>query len=183
MRLYAAAGDEKLAAKVRSNRVVCYCHLARYEEALRDGEIANEVFTRLGEKTLLARNYNNVAEVLFRLDRNQEWLDALGRAENLLHEIGDRKSLALVCLNRAVAFTSLNLPAEAIRYYESSRQLSEETGQPYLVAVSNYNLGYLHYLQGEYTKALDILTQTRDFLAEEQWYVPLCDLTQSEIFL
>ena len=183
LRLYEETGDEVLAAKVRMNRVMCFCHLSRYEEALRDGAAADEVFSRLGEKSLLARNCNNVGEVLFRLDRVQEWLAALGRAASLLQEIGDEKSLAMVYMNHAVAFTSLNNPSEAFRYYRLSRQLAEETGQTWLAACCNYNVGYLHYVQGEYTKALDILTETRDALSGEQWYVPLCDLTQSEILL
>ncbi|HYR43857.1 MAG TPA: CHAT domain-containing protein [Terriglobia bacterium] len=181
--LYAAAGDEFMAAKVRINRIASYTHLSRYDEALRDGEINNEVLTRLGEKQLLARTLNNLGEVLFRADRFQEWLTTLQRSENLLREIGDRKSLALVYMNHAVAFTSLNRSSEALRYYQLSRQLSEETGQTWLAAITSYNLGYLHYVQGQYTQALDILKQTRDALPAEQWHVQLCDLTQSEIYL
>jgi CHAT domain-containing protein len=183
LRLYQQAGDEVLAAKVRTNRVVAYSHLGRYEEALRDGEINNEVLARLGEKRLLARNYNNLGEVLFRLDRFQEWLSTLERAESLLQEIGDQDSLALVYLNHAVVLTSLNRSSEALNYYRRSKELAVKAGQAYIAMVCNYNLGYLHYIQGEYTTALDILNETRQALPTEQWYVPLCDLTQSEIYL
>src|SRR5881628_3237111 len=51
--LYGEAGDELSAAKVRLNRIHCYLYLARYDEALRDGEIASQVFTRMDEKQLL----------------------------------------------------------------------------------------------------------------------------------
>src|SRR6266850_2447289 len=183
LELYEQAGDELYASKVRMNRVSTYSHLSRYDEALRDVEISNEVFTRLGEKRLLARNCNNLGEVLFRLDRFQEWRATLDRAASLLKELGDRQSLAMVYMNHAVVVTSLNIPSEAFRYYRLSRQLAEETGQTYMAAVCNYNLGYLHYAQGEYTKALDILTETRGALRTDQWYVPLCDLTESEIYL
>src|SRR6185295_1277021 len=50
LQLYEEAGDEHFAAKVRMNRVHSYSHLARYDEALRDGEICDAVFTKLGEK-------------------------------------------------------------------------------------------------------------------------------------
>src|SRR6185369_2300267 len=101
----------------------------------------------------LARNLNNIGDIMFRLDRFQDYLKTLERAESLLEEIGDRQSLAMVYLNHAVAFTSLNRSDEAFRYYRLSKQLAEESGQTWLAACSNYNLGYLHYLQGEYTTA------------------------------
>lgn len=183
LELYELAGDELHAAKVRMSRMSTYSHLSRYEEALSDAEISNEVFTRLGQKRLLARNCNNLGEVLFRLDRFQEWRATLDRAASLLKELGDRQSLAMVYMNHAVVVTSLNIPSEAFRYYRLSRQLAEETGQTWLATVCNYNLGYLHYGQGEYTKALDILTDTRGALRTDPWYVPLCDLTESEIYL
>ncbi len=51
IRLYEKAGDQLSAAKVRVNRIECYRHLSRYDEALRDGEISTEVFTRRSAKT------------------------------------------------------------------------------------------------------------------------------------
>jgi tetratricopeptide (TPR) repeat protein len=183
IRLFDEAGDELSSAKVRVNRIKCYSDLSRYHEALEDGEISNALFTRLGEKQLLARNLNNLGRVFFRMDRFQEWLDTLEQAGKLLQEIGDNKSLALVYKNRAVALTSLNRKQEAIQYYGLSKKLAEESGQTWLAACSNYDLGYLHYMQGEYTRALDILSETRVSLASDDWYHALCDLTQSEIYL
>jgi tetratricopeptide (TPR) repeat protein len=183
IRLYDEAGDEVSSAKVRVNRIKCYCDLSRYDDALRDAEISNAVFTRRGEKQLLARNLNNLGRVFFRMDRFQEWLSTLDQAGTILQEIGDDKSLALVYKNRAVALTSLNQKQEAIRYYRLSIRLAEESGQTWLAAGSKYDLGYLHYMQGEYTRALEILKETRVSLACDEWYRALCDLTQSEIYL
>jgi tetratricopeptide (TPR) repeat protein len=181
--LYEEAGDEFSAAKVRVNRIECYRHLSRYGDALRDGEMSTEVFARLGEKQLLARALNNLGSVFFQLDRFQEWLSTLERAGKLLQEIGDSKSLAMVYMNHAIALRSLNRRAEAIEYFKLSRKLAQESGQEWLASMSNYNLGYLHYTQGEYTHALDVLTETRSFLSLDQWLISLCDLTQSEIYL
>src|SRR5262249_4440028 len=100
--LYDEVGDELSSAKVRLNRIKCYCDLSRYEEARRDGEISNDVFTRLGEKRLLAHSLNNLGRVFFQLDRFQEWLNTLERAAQLLEEIDDNKSLAMVYWNCGV---------------------------------------------------------------------------------
>lgn len=183
LRIYEEAGQDLPAAKARLNRIWSYCHLSRYEDAVRDGQINIEILERLGEKQLLARTLSNLSEALFRTDRFHERLAALDRAAALLREIGDEKSLALVYMNCAVALTSLNRPAEAFDYYRQSKELAERSGQPWLAAVINYNAGYLHYVQGEYTKALDILNATRAALPAEHWHVTLCDLTQSEIYL
>ena len=181
--LYEKAGDEFFAAKVRMNRITSYCHLSRYDEALRDANIAVQVFERLGQKYFQAMTCMNLGEIFFRLDRFQDWRAALERAESLLKDIGDQKGLALVYMNRAVVCTSLNDTSNAYRYYRMSREMAEQTGQVWLAAVCNYNLGYLHYLQGEYTKALDTLNATREAFRGDPFWVPLCDLTQSEICL
>src|SRR2546421_3105821 len=183
LQLYENAGEALDAARVRMNRVSCYSHLSRYQEAMRDAEIGKQTFARLGEKRLLAMTYNNLGAVLFRLDRHQEWLAAVNHSEKLLEEIGDRRSLAMVYSNHATVLADLNSAAEAFRYYRLSRELAQETGQVYLAACCNYNLGCLHFRQGQYTTALDILTETRRALPAERWHAPLCDLTQSEIYL
>jgi CHAT domain-containing protein len=181
--LFLESGNELWSAIARVDRVSCYGHLGRYEEALRDSEINNEVLTRLGEKRRLAMSLNNHGEILFRLERFQEWMTALGKAAKLLEEIGDHQSLALIYMNQALALTSLNWSDEAILYYRLSRDLADGNGQKWLAARCNYNLGHLHYTIGEYTRAIDILTETRRALAGDPWYCALCDLTQSEIYL
>src|SRR3989449_6484068 len=183
IRLYDESGDELSSAKVRLNRIECYRQLTRYEEALHDGKITCQVFTRLGQKQLLARGLNNLGAVFFQLDRFQEWLNSLEEAGKLLQEVGDDKSLSMVYWNQAVALTSLNRGPDAVGYYKLSRKLALETGQTWLAATSNYNLGYHHYTQGEYTRALDILAETRTALSLDHWHLSLCNLTQSEIYL
>jgi CHAT domain-containing protein len=181
--LYQSSGDELATAKVWMNRVHCYSTLGRYEEALRDGENSNRVFSELGEKQLLARGLNNLGGVFFRLDRSQEWLDTLEQAAALLQEIGDDKSLAMIYMNQAVALTSLNRSEDAEHCYRLSMNKAEQSGQTWLAACSKYNLGYLHYTRGQYAQALEILSETRKALAADPWYAALCDLTQSEIYL
>jgi CHAT domain-containing protein len=183
IRLFEDADDEHSAAKVRVNRVACYRQLGRYDEALRDGEITKQVFTRVGDKQMLARSLNNLGAVFFLLDRFQDWVRTLDQAVRLLQEIGDEKSLAMLYVNRAVAFTSLNRNSEAVESYRLSRELCRKSGQTWLGALSNYNLGYLYYTQGEYTRALNALAETRSVLSLDPWHISLCDLTQAEIYL
>ncbi len=72
---------------------------------------------------MLARTLNNLGGRVFRLDRFHEWLEHIEtRRQQLLQEIGDDKSLAMVYMNHAIALTSLNRASEAIEYYNLSRK-------------------------------------------------------------
>src|SRR5207245_3601429 len=117
IRLYYEAGDELSSAKVRLNRIECYRQLTRYEEALHDGKITCQVFTRLGQKQLLARGLNNLGAVFFQLDRFQEWLNSLEEAGKLLQEISDEKALLMVYWNKAVVLTCINSGPDAVGYF------------------------------------------------------------------
>jgi len=53
------------------------------------------------------------------------------------------------------------------------------------VAEADYNIAYLHYLKGEYLKAIEMYDQTRAFCLTlgDKYHQALCDLDQSEIYL
>jgi len=54
-----------------------------------------------------------------------------------------------------------------------------------LAAQANYNIAYLHYLRGDYNRALEILRRTREACrdARDVYHWALCNLDQSEIYL
>ncbi len=60
-----------------------------------------------------------------------------------------------------------------------------EHGMPLLVAEADYNIAYLYYLRGEYTRAIELYRATREHCAElgDSYHQGLCDLDQSEMYL
>ncbi len=60
-----------------------------------------------------------------------------------------------------------------------------EHGFSLLVAEADYNVAYLHYLRGEYLRAIELYDQTRKLCAElgDGYHQALCDLDESEIYL
>ncbi len=181
--LFEKAGNALWAANVRVNRVIAYSHFSRYEDALRDAQMAEAVLERHEEKRSLACNCANAAKVLCQLDRFQEAMGTLRKAERLLLDIGDRNALAHVYMNHAVALASLNRLSEALEYYRLCAGIAAETGDRALGATCQYNLGYVHYLRGEYTSALELLQNVRGILTADRRERAFCDLTQSEICL
>ena len=56
---------------------------------------------------------------------------------------------------------------------------------PVLVAVADYNIAYLYYLRGEYTRSIELYRAAREHCHElgDTYREGLCDLDQSEMYL
>src|SRR5437899_11768046 len=56
---------------------------------------------------------------------------------------------------------------------------------PLLAAQADYNIAYLYYLRGEYTRAIELYRASRDFCDRvgDTHHRALCDLDQAEMYL
>ncbi len=178
-------GDRFEIARTMMARVVAYFKLSRFDEALSDAEKVTGMFKELGDEVRLARHLVNVGHLYSRLDRFAENFEMLDRAEAILSRVRDPKTLCGVYVNRAVQLTMLNRVDEAFKYYGLARQLAAENELPLWVSQCDYNICYLYFLQGQYTKALEMLGVVRKHMKDcgDRWHSALCDLDQSEIYL
>ncbi len=185
LKVFSQIGDELEVARTMMNRVVAYFRLSRFDEALADADRVTEMFKKLGDDRRLARHFVNIGNIYFRLDRFAENLEMLDRAEAILSRIDDQKSLCWVYVNRAVVLTGLNKADDAFKNYAIARRLATENDMPLLVSQCDYNVCYLYFLQGQYTKALEMLNAVRKHMKEcgDRWHSALCNLDQSEIYL
>jgi tetratricopeptide (TPR) repeat protein len=185
LKIFREIGDDSEIARTMMNRVLAYVRLSRFGEALSDSNHVTEMFVKLRDQRGLGRHLINVANIYFRLDRFLEELEILERAEEILSRLDDSESLCYIHVNRAVVLTSLNRADEALKEYELAGRIATENDMPLLVSQCDYNICYLYFLQGQYTKALEMLNVVRKHMKErgDRWHSALCNLDQSEIYL
>src|SRR5207237_223985 len=146
---------------------------------------ARAIFAALGDERRLARVDINVANVLHRQDRLVEALDAWERAYERLLPFQDVEGIGVVLHNIALCLIVLNDFERALATYNRARAHAERAGMPVLVAQSDYNIAYLYFFRGEYSRALEMLRTTRiaSKKAGNSYRGALCILDQSDIYL
>jgi tetratricopeptide (TPR) repeat protein len=159
--------------------------LGNYEEARRREETARKIFKAEGDDLRLARLDSNLGNILHRQDRFEEALVLYGRAEQGLARFDAIDDLAIVLNNLAVCYISLRDFASALEAYKRLRNYSEQKHLQLLTVQADYNIAYLHYLEGKHHRAIDLYKQTRIFCkrAGDPYHAALCDLDHAEICL
>ena len=185
LKIFEDAGDAMEATKTRMNRINAYLLLSRFDEALSDSEIVTAAYREAGDERRLARHLINVGHIFFRLDRFEENLQCLDQAEAILNRFEPSPDLAHLYLNRAVALTALNRTSQALDLFKTARQVASDYNMPAIASQADYNICYLHFMQGRYTAALDGLAEVRAKMVEleDRWHTALCDLDRTEIYL
>jgi len=85
----------------------------------------------------------------------------------------------------ATCYISLNKFPKALSAYQQAHQFCEEHGMPLLVTQADYNIAYLYYLRGEYSRAIEMLRATRINAKTigDAYHYALCNLDLSELYL
>lgn len=159
--------------------------LGDYKESRLREETARKIFKAQGDELRLARLDSNLGNILHRQDRFEEAEVLYCRAEESLQRLDAADDLALVLNNLAVCYISLRDFQKALDTYKRLRNYSEQRHLQHLTVQADYNIAYLHYLQGNYHRAIDLYTKTRVFCAGagDPYHAALCDLDQAEISL
>lgn len=179
------AGDEVEGARTRSNALQTLIYLSRYDQALEWAAAAREVFVRRDEPLRLARLDGNVANLLYRQDRFEEAIRLYEDVESRFARFGQPRDVAAVMRNKAVCQLSLSRFDEALVTHESARNFSQQHGMAQLVAESDYNIAYLHFLRGDYLVARALYERARLAAADakDAYHAALCDLDEAEMLL
>src|SRR5437588_5638662 len=80
---------------------------------------------------------------------------------------------------------SLNDFPRALSAYRGARSFCEQNNMPLLVAQADYNIAYLYYLRGEYSRAIEALYAARRACEAtgDAYHFALCHLDLSDIYL
>ena len=97
----------------------------------------------------------------------------------------DNEGLAVALYNMAVCLITLNDFPRALATYQRAREMCVSHGMTLLVTQSDYNIAYLYYLRGEYSRAIEMLRATREECEKngDAHVLALCYLDLSEIYL
>ena len=182
---FRAVGAEVEAAVVLSSSLQTQSYLGLFREARADAREAREVFARHGDRLLLARLASNEGNILARQDRHPEALELFRGALAEFREHGDPQDIAAALTNIGVSSIELHEFTTALASYGELTAFCERHGMVLAAAQSDYNIAYLHYQRGEYTRALEMYQRSRARAGEagDAYELALCDLDQAEIYL
>ena len=183
--LYNALKLEKELARTLSSSMQPLILLGEYDRAFKAAERAREIFTRLNEPQRLARLEINLGNIYHRQDRFEEAIAHYERAYADLLPYKDAEGITVVLSNMAMCLISLNDFSRALDCYQKARQACERYGMPLLRDQADYNIAYLYYFRGEYSRAIEMLLATRRSceISGDAYRFALCLLDLSDIYL
>ena len=183
--LYEKLGIWNEAARTLSSSIQPMILLGEYDKAFEAAERAREIFARLDDRWRLARLEINVGNIYHRQDRFEESIAQYERAYTALMPYKDTEGIAVVLSNMAVCLISLNDFPRALATYQGARSFCQENNMPLLVAQADYNIAYLYYLRGEYSRAIEALYAARRACEAtgDAYHFALCHLDLSDIYL
>jgi CHAT domain-containing protein/Flp pilus assembly protein TadD len=160
-------------------------YLGRYEEAHHWAERAQAIFESHHDTARLARLDLNVGNIFFRQDRYEDALVRYRQALPVLEKSTEPQDYAAVVSNIAVCCIYLGQFRQALEYYQSVRDWCAQHKLQTLVAGADYNIAYLHYLRGDYRKAMELYGLSRQQCEDtgDAYHCALCDLDESEMLL
>jgi CHAT domain-containing protein len=183
--LYESLGHWKEAARTLSSSIQPLILLGEYDRAFGAAERARDIFTQLGENRRIASLENNLGNIYHRQDRFEEALAHYESAYEALSEYEDWERVAIALHNMAMCLISLNDFPRSLDCYQKSRELAERYEMPLLRDQADYNIAYLYYFRGEYSRAIEMLFATRRACEArgDAYHVALCYMDLSEIYL
>jgi CHAT domain-containing protein len=185
LEIFESRKSEEEIARTLSASLQALILLGEYDRAFASADRAREIFTRLGETRRLARLDNNVGNIYHRQDRFEEALTCYERCYQQLLSYGDSQELVTALSNMAVCLISLNDFPRALSTYERARAFCDAHNMPLLRSQADYNIAYLYYLRGEYSRGIQMLQEARRECEStgDDYHVALCHLDLSEIHL
>src|SRR5713101_1777931 len=184
-KIYEALKIWKEAARTLSNSIQPLILLGEYNRAVAASERARQVFTQRGEERRLASLDNNVGNIFHRQDRFEEALAHYERACKSLTAFGDWEHVAVTLHNMAMCLINLNDFPRSLDCYQKARDLCIRYDLPRLRDQADYNIAYLYYFRGEYSRAIEMLLTTRRSceISGDVYRFALCHLDLSDIYL
>jgi CHAT domain-containing protein len=185
--IFRKAGNRWEVARTLSASIQPLILTSRYERALANAKEARRIFAAQKDDWRLARLNLNIGNIFHRQDRFSEALKWYQKAYRYFIPNSDKdpEATGVALHNIAMCKVSLNDFQGAFAAHQEARAFADKHGMQVLVAQSDYNIATLHYLRGEYSRAIRMLLDTLEVCRtnNDDYHVALCHLDLSEIYL
>jgi CHAT domain-containing protein/tetratricopeptide (TPR) repeat protein len=185
--LFRSIDNREEVARTLSSAIQPLILQGHYGFALAAAREAQSIFERQGNHWRLARVTVNLGNIYDRQDRVAEALKCYQRAYGYLssHAEKDVEGIGVVLHNIAVSHLRLNDHKRAMAAFQEARAFALEHRMQTIAGQVDYNVGRLHYLRGDYRRALSMLRDARDMCSAcgDFYHVALCNLDLSEMYL
>jgi CHAT domain-containing protein len=183
--LFEKVGERNELGRTLSSSIQSLSLLGDYVQAFNAAEKARQIFLEPRDGLRLARLNINVANVYHRQNRFAEALAAYERAYRELLPHKDVEGIGAALHNMAVCLIALDDFGRALEVYRRVRAHCAQHDMPLIACQADYNIAYLFYLRGRYTKALELLRAAKELCEHngDLYHLGLCALDQSEIYL
>jgi CHAT domain-containing protein len=185
--LFRSVGNAEQVARTLSSSIQPLILRGHYDLALAAAQEAQLIFEKQGNQWRVARVELNLGNIYDRQDRVEASLKCYEQAYEYLSPRAeeDPEGVAAALHNMAVAYVRLNDFRRAMTTYQLARDFALTHDMPVLVGQADYNIARLHYLRGDYHRALSMLRVARDTCSStgDEYHVALCHLDLSEIYL
>ena len=184
-RFFAAGSEVEAAMNLGSSCLWTLALLGRYAEAEEDAARARAILERHGDPLRIARLESTEGNILLRQDRHRQAIERFERALAEFRRRGEAQDVVVVLHNIAVSSIAIHDFDKALASY---RELSEHCARhdmPLAALRADYNIAYLYYFRGEYTRAIELyqITRRKCETLGDPYHGALCDLDQAEIYL
>ncbi len=187
LELFRIAGNPDQIARTLSTSIQPLVLQGHLDQALAFAREAREIFSRQGDQWRLARLELNFGNIFDRQDRFEEALACYESAYRYLsvHSAADREAVVAAVHNIAVSCIRLNDFRKASTAYEQARSFAAEHEMHVVIAQADYNIAWLYYLRGDYSRAISMLRGAREACRSsgDEYHLGLCSLDLSEIYL
>lgn len=183
--LFGRCADDLEVAITQMGALLPLIYGGRYNEAYARADEARTILLARNDRLRLARLETNVGNIRYRQDRIEEALAHYQRAAEFFASEGTPQDVAVTLRNLAVCYISINRFDDAMQHYVQARDYCRRHELWRLVFENDYNVAYLYYLRGEYTRAIELYNATRTECQThgDLYHQALCDLDQAELYL
>jgi CHAT domain-containing protein len=154
------------AAATQVGKLYPLAMLGRYDEAIKCGLAAREIFLECSDFAAAGRIEHNLGNIFQRSDRYEEAESFLRQARDRFVALKDAKQLAQITNSLAYVLSNRYQFREAEAFYEEALRYAEQAELIVTKAEIESNLGYFSLFQGRYDRALEFLEKARTSYAE-----------------